>query len=156
MFTCSLSWLWSLICSRNRFGMSPNIMHHTHVIISFWDVDAFGIAIFSSFLDLDMDCIIIYHWCFRSWLTTAPLFIPSYPICYLCWGSMCFTHPFSLVGYQSIQHNCLACIFVLPFVIFTMGWWEPPRDMLVHGKGLGDITRGAHNLKHKRWLPKDL
>ncbi len=33
--TCSLSWLWSLTCSRNMFSTSPNIMHRTQAIINF-------------------------------------------------------------------------------------------------------------------------
>jgi len=36
-------------------------MHHTQVVISFQDANAFGITIFSSSFDVDMDCIIRYE-----------------------------------------------------------------------------------------------
>ncbi len=138
---CSLSRLWSFIHSKSKFSMSPNIMHRTHAIISFQGANAFGIIVFSSFFNLDMDCIIIYHQCFPFWFTMSP-FIPSHSICSLCWGLACFVHPFSSVCHQSIQHNNLACIFALPllvFIISTIGRWErPPRDAhlfeLIHGK----------------------
>jgi hypothetical protein len=71
----------------------------------------------------------------------------------LCWSSTCFTHPFNLVGYWSKRHSNVACIFVLSFLVFfffTTGWWKgQPKNshmfVLVHGKELGDITRGAYD-----------
>ncbi len=52
-------------------------------------------------------------------ITTPPL-IPSYSICYPCRGSMCFAHPLNLVGYWSIQHSSMACIFAFPFLVFVI------------------------------------
>jgi hypothetical protein len=138
-------------------------MHHTHTVINFRGADAFSITVFSSFFGLDMDYIIRYHWCFPSWFSTS-LFILSHSIYSPCWGSMCFVHPLSLVGRWSTWHTSLTCIFALPFlvlVISTTGWWErPPRDIcsfvLIHGKGLQDITKKNTQLKHNHWLPKDL
>ncbi len=128
------------IC-RSRFGTSPNIMHSTHVIISFRGVDAFCIIIFSSSFDLDMDCIIRYEQRFPFWFTT-PQLIPLYSICSSCWRLICFAYPFNSIGHWSIQHNKLACIFALLFLVFfisTIGWWErPPRYShpitSIHGK----------------------
>jgi len=49
------------IRSRSRFATSPNIIHLTHVVISFRGADAFCIIIFSSSFDLDLDYIIRYE-----------------------------------------------------------------------------------------------
>ncbi len=73
----------SLIHSRNKFNTSPNIMHHTHVVVNFQSAATFNITIFSSFFSLDMDCIIRYHQCF-PFQFTKPKLIPSYSICFLC------------------------------------------------------------------------
>jgi hypothetical protein len=92
------------------------------------------LSYFPHFLNLDMDSIIRYHWCFP------------------CQNLTCFEHPFSLVGHRSIWHNNLACIFALPFlgfVFFGTRWWERPLRnsfmfALIHGIGLGDITKETY------------
>jgi hypothetical protein len=108
---------------------------------------------------LDMDCIIKYHQCVPSWFT---VFIPSYFMCFPCWGLTCFAHPFSLVSCQYIQHNSLPCIFVLPFLLFIFStrkrWWKRPlRDLRlfasIHGNKLKDIKN--IRLEQKIWLLKD-
>jgi hypothetical protein len=112
---------------------------------------------------LDMDYIIKYHQCFPSWFTTSP-FIPSHSICSPHQSSACFTHPFDLIGCQSIWHCSLTCIFVLPFLVFIISptrlWKRPRKEMhlfaSIHGKGLGNITKKHTQLEHKHWLPKDL
>ncbi len=160
--TCSLSRLWSLICSRSRFSTSLDIMHRTHAIINFQGANAFNIIVFSSF-DLDTDCIIKYHRCFPLWFTMAP-FIPSYFICSSCWSSTCFAHPLSLVGHRSIQHSSMTWIFVFPFLLFIIfrhgvvrkatkkcefiyvGTWE----------GIGRHYKRNKQLEHMHWLFKDL
>jgi len=92
---------YDYIRSRSRFGTSPNIIHLTHVVISFWGADAFYIIIFSSSLDLDLDCIIRYEQWFPFSFTT-PQLIPLYSICSLCRNLTCFAYPFNSVGHWSI------------------------------------------------------
>jgi len=149
--TCSLSWLCHF------YIIKTSLTHHqtsctTHKQSSTSKVPMFS-TLPSFFLSLAWTWITsIDHQCFPSWFITPP-FIPLYSICYLCWSSTCFTHPFNLVGYWSIRHNNVACIFVLSFLVFfffTTGWWKrPPKNshmfVLVHGKGLGKITRGAYD-----------
>jgi hypothetical protein len=126
---CSLFSLWSFICSKSRFRTSLSIMHCTHVVINFRDVDAFNIIIFSSLFSLDMDCIIRYHWCFSSWFAT-PLLISSYSICFLCQSLTCLVHPFSLICHRSIQHNNLTCSFALSFLLFVFFYQKVLRKAI--------------------------
>jgi hypothetical protein len=96
-----------------------------------------------------------------SWFTMS-LLILSHSICSLCWSSMCFVHPFNLVGCRSIRHSSLTFIFALPFLVLVISatrWWKrPPRDaclfVSIHGKGLGNIIRKTHNQSRSVGLPK--
>ncbi len=89
------------ICNMSRFSMSPNIMHHTQVVISLWGVDAFTSIISSSSFNLDMDCIIRYEQWFPFWFN-MPQLVPLYSMCSSCRGLTCFAYPFNSVGHWSI------------------------------------------------------